>query len=158
MDNCAEAIVLAGLTPGVNGETFNVVDDDPLPSKQVLAADTDAAGSFFAFRGPYQVAYGFSWIWEKYSQWSKGQLPPIFNRRRCSAEWKGNRYSNRKLREKLGWQPRVPMKQAIKAFVAQFAPSGEGQATQSRGEMPVAPTQKRDFSGQTTGSNVVTIG
>lgn len=158
VDNCAEAIVLAGLTPGVNGETFNVVDDDPITSKQFLAAYKDAAGSFFSIRVPYQVAYGFSWIWEKYSQWSKGQLPPIFNRRRCSAEWKGNRYSNRKLREKLGWQPRVPMKQAIKAFLAQFAPNGEGQATQSRGEMPVAPTQKRDFSGQTTGSNVVTIG
>jgi nucleoside-diphosphate-sugar epimerase len=30
VDNCAEAIVLAGLKPGVEGEVFNVVDDDAL--------------------------------------------------------------------------------------------------------------------------------
>ena len=28
VDNCAEAVVLAGLKPGVDGEIFNVVDDD----------------------------------------------------------------------------------------------------------------------------------
>ena len=30
VDNCAEAVVLAGLVPGVDGETFNVVDDEPV--------------------------------------------------------------------------------------------------------------------------------
>jgi nucleoside-diphosphate-sugar epimerase len=144
VENCAEAIVLAGLRPGVDGETFNVVDDDPITSKQFLAAYKGAAGSFFSVRVPYQVAYGFSWIWERYSQWSKGQLPPVFNRRRCSAEWKGNRYSNRKLREELGWRPRVPMKNAIEAFVSQFAPNGEGETTEDRGQMRVGPIEKRD--------------
>src|SRR2546429_5204679 len=33
VDNCAEAIVLAGLVPGVDGEVFNVVDDDLLTSR-----------------------------------------------------------------------------------------------------------------------------
>src|SRR5206468_7017915 len=33
VDNCAEAIVLAGLKPGVDGEVFNVVDDN-LPSSR----------------------------------------------------------------------------------------------------------------------------
>src|SRR5438874_10347596 len=33
VDNCADAIVLAGLKPGVDGEVFNVVDDD-LPSSR----------------------------------------------------------------------------------------------------------------------------
>ena len=35
VDNCAEAIVLAGLTPGVDGEVFNVVDDN-LPSSRTF--------------------------------------------------------------------------------------------------------------------------
>jgi nucleoside-diphosphate-sugar epimerase len=120
LDNCAEAIVLAGLTPGVNGETFNVVDDDPITSKQLLAAYKGVVGSFFAIRVPYPVAYGFSWAWEKYSHWSKGQIPAVFNRRRCSAEWKRSRYSNEKIRQRLGWKPRVPMKQAMDAFLGQF--------------------------------------
>ena len=33
VDNCAEAIVLAGLVKGLDGEVFNVVDDD-LPSSR----------------------------------------------------------------------------------------------------------------------------
>ena len=120
VDNCAEAIVLAGLKPGVDGETFNVVDDDLITSKELLTAYKSAAGSFFSIRVPYPAAYGFSWAWEKYSHWSKGQLPPVFNRRRCSAEWKGSRISNEKIRRRLGWRPRVPMTQAMAHFLAQF--------------------------------------
>jgi nucleoside-diphosphate-sugar epimerase len=63
--------------------------------------------------------------WEGYSRRSKGQLPPAFNRRRCAAEWKGNRFSNRKLREKLGWKPRVGMNDAMQQFLAQFSSQGD---------------------------------
>jgi len=123
VDNCADAIVLAGLVPGVDGETFNIVDDELMTSKQFLAAYTNAVGPFFSIRVPYPLAYGLSWAWEKYSKWSKGQLPPVFNRRRCSAEWKGNRYSNRKLRDRLGWQTKVSMERSIDAFLSQFESS-----------------------------------
>jgi nucleoside-diphosphate-sugar epimerase len=125
VDNCAEGIVLSGLKSGVDGETFNIVDDELVTSKELLAAYKSVVQPFFSLRVAYPLAYGFSWAWEKYSEWSKGQLPPVFNRRRCAAEWKGNRYSNRKLREQLGWRPRVPMKQAMKAFLAQFESNGE---------------------------------
>ncbi len=36
VDNCAEAIVLAGLVSGVEGEIFNVLDDDTPSSRQFL--------------------------------------------------------------------------------------------------------------------------
>ena len=36
VDNCAEAIVLAGLVKGVDGEVFNVVDDDLPTSRKFL--------------------------------------------------------------------------------------------------------------------------
>jgi len=38
VDNCADAIVLAGLKPGVDGEIFNVVDDNLLTSEEFLSA------------------------------------------------------------------------------------------------------------------------
>jgi nucleoside-diphosphate-sugar epimerase len=123
VDNCAEAIVLAGLKPGVEGEVFNVVDDELLSGREFLKAYNKKA-SMFSVRVPYAIAYLLCLLWEKYSYWSKGQLPQVFNRRRCSAEWKGNRYSNRKLREQMGWRPRVAMKQAIEAFLAQFESKG----------------------------------
>jgi nucleoside-diphosphate-sugar epimerase len=120
VDNCAEAIVLAGLTPGVEGEVFNVVDDDLLTSGQLLEAYKKSVKPFFSIRVPYFLAYAMSVLWEKYSKWSQGQLPPVFNRRRCSAEWGGNQYSNQKLHDRLGWKPRVPMDQAMTLFLQQF--------------------------------------
>ena len=132
VDNCAEAIVLAGLTPGIDGETFNVVDDEPLTSRQFLASYRKSVKPFFSISAPYFLSYSMSLLWEKYSKWSKGQLPPAFNRRRCAAEWKGNRYSNHKLKDRLGWKPRVPMDQAMEAFLAQFARDGN-QKTEDRG-------------------------
>jgi nucleoside-diphosphate-sugar epimerase len=120
VDNCAEAIVLAGLRSGVEGEIFNVVDDELLTSSQFLRAYKKRVSPFFSVRIPYALAYGFCLLWQKYSEWSKGQLPPAFNRRRCSAEWKGNRFSNQKLRERLGWKPRVGLDKAMASFLAQF--------------------------------------
>jgi len=119
VDNCAEAIVLAGLRPGVEGEVFNVVDDELLTGNQFLKRFKEVK-PFRSVRIPYFLAHGMCGLWEKYSKWSKGQLPPVFNRRRCAADWKGNRYSNEKLRQRLGWEPRVNMEQAMEAFLGQF--------------------------------------
>jgi len=123
VDNCAEAIVLAGLKPDINGEVFNVVDDNPLTSREFLAAYRKKVKPFFSIQVPYFVAEGLCLAWEKYSQWSKGQLPPAFNGRRCAAEWKGNRYSNQKLKERLGWSPKVKMEEGLTAFLNQFEPT-----------------------------------
>jgi len=124
VDNCAEAIVLAGLTPGIDGEVFNIVDDDLLTARQFLKT-YKVARRFRSVSVPYWVAYGACYAWEKYSKWSKGQLPPAFNRRRCVANWKSQRYSNEKLKTRLGWKPRVPMKQAMETFLAQFGTNNE---------------------------------
>jgi nucleoside-diphosphate-sugar epimerase len=120
VDNCADAIVLAGLAEGVDGEVFNVVDDELLTSREFLRAYRRKRGHFFSLSIPYFLTKRFCALWENYSVKSKGQLPPAFNRRRCSADWKGNRYTNKKLREKLGWTPRVPMKEALNSFLNQF--------------------------------------
>src|SRR5437016_12004882 len=84
VDNCAEAIVLAGLKAGVDGEVFNVVDDDLLTTRQFLRLYKKRVNRF-AVRIPYSVAYALSLLWEKYSNWSQGQLPPVFNPRRSPA-------------------------------------------------------------------------
>jgi nucleoside-diphosphate-sugar epimerase len=119
VDNCAEAIVLAGLKPGINGETFNIVDDELLTAREFLTAFKKAR-PFRSVRLPYSLAYKACCLWEKYSNWSKGQLPPVFNTRRCASEWKSQRYSNKKLKERVGWKPRVPMKEAMERFLVQF--------------------------------------
>lgn len=119
VDNCAEAIVLAALKRGIDGEVFNVVDDEKMSSREFLAA-RKSAKNFFSISVPYPLAALGCRLWEGYSRRSQGQLPPVFNRRRCAAEWKGNRYSNEKLHIRLGWKPRVRMADAMKLFLAQF--------------------------------------
>jgi len=120
VDNCAEAIILAGLQPGVEGEIFNVVDDDLLSSAEFLHAYKQKVKRFFSVGVPFFIAHGLCCLWEDFSKRRQGQLPPVFNRRRCAAEWKGNRYSNRKLHERLGWKPRVSMTSAMAAFLSQY--------------------------------------
>jgi nucleoside-diphosphate-sugar epimerase len=124
VDNCAEAVVLAGLVPDIEGEVFNVVDDELLTSREFLRAYKRRLGWFPSLRVPYPAALALSALWEEYSRRSKGQMPPAFNRRRCAAEWKGNRFSNAKLRQRLDWEPRVGMRQAMREFLGQFPAKG----------------------------------
>jgi nucleoside-diphosphate-sugar epimerase len=122
VDNCAEAIVLAGLKPGVDGEVFNVVDDERLTSAEFLRAYRQRARPFFSLPVPFFIANGLCGLWEDFSKRRQGQLPPVFNRRRAAAEWKGNFYSNQKLHDRLGWKPRVNLANAMAAFLSQYDP------------------------------------
>ena len=131
VDNCAEAIVLAGLAPGVEGEIMNVVDDELLTGSQFLRAYKSRVQYFRSVRIPYFLAYAACHLWEKYSDWSKGQLPPAFNRRRCSAEWKRTRFSNQRIRDRLGWRPRVNLETAL-AVSLRKEPEGHQQSQDFR--------------------------
>lgn len=116
VDNCAEAIVLAGLVKGVDGEVFNIVDDDLPSSRQFLRLYKKNVRRFKSFYVPHVVSHALCYLWEKYSRWSRGQLPPVFNQRRWHAFWKKTRYSNEKLKAKLGWTPKVPTAEGLRRY------------------------------------------
>ena len=116
VDNCAEAIVLAGLAKGAEGEVFNVVDDELPTSRAFLKAYKRQVRKFMSVPIPYPVTYGLCTLWEWYAKRSKGQLPPVFNRRGCAFAWRGHRYTNRKLKERLGWWCRIPMQVGLQRY------------------------------------------
>jgi nucleoside-diphosphate-sugar epimerase len=116
VDNCAEAIALAGLVQGVDGEVFNVVDDDPPSSRQFLRLYRKNVRRFKSVYVPHVASFGLCYLWEKYSQWSKGQLPPAFNRKRWYAEWKRTRYSNEKLKTGLRWTPKLTTAEGLQLY------------------------------------------
>jgi|CXWL01.1.fsa_nt_gi nucleoside-diphosphate-sugar epimerase len=118
VDNCAEAIVLAGLRKGIEGEVFNIIDDDLPKSRTFLLMYKQRVKHFTSIPVPYPLFYWFNYLWEKYSAWSEGQLPPAFNRKTCAAYFKGNTYSNRKAKQLLGWHPRVGMAECLDQFYA----------------------------------------
>jgi nucleoside-diphosphate-sugar epimerase len=116
VDNCADAIVLAGLVRGVDGEIFNIVDDDLPSSRQFLRLYKKNVRGFKSIYVPHVISYALCYLWEKYSQWSEGQLPSAFNRRRWHAYWKRSSYSNEKLKKRLGWTPRVSTAEGLQRF------------------------------------------
>lgn len=108
VDNCAEAIVLAGLKKGViDGEVFNVVDDNLPSSRKFLHLYKRNVRRFTSVYVPHFMSYLLCSLWERYSAWSEGQLEPVFNRNTWHAYWKKTNYSNAKLKTRLGWIPKV---------------------------------------------------
>jgi len=116
VDNCADAIILAGLTEGVDGEVFNVVDDDTPASRKFLRLYKKNVKRFGSIYLPHVLSYCLCYLWEKYSTWSEGQLPPVFNRNRWHAFWKKTHYSNVKLKTRLGWKPTVPPVEGLRRY------------------------------------------
>jgi nucleoside-diphosphate-sugar epimerase len=116
VDNCVEAIALAGLKRGIDGEIFNVVDDDLPSSRKFLRLYKRNVKSFRSLYVPHVLSYAFCYLWEKYSTWSVEQLPPAFNRRKWHAYWKKTRYSNEKLKIRVGWTPKVRTEEGLRRF------------------------------------------
>jgi nucleoside-diphosphate-sugar epimerase len=116
VENCADAIVLAGLKTGIEGEVFNVVDDDLPTSRRYLRLYKKNVRSFRSVYVPHAFSYLFCCLWEKYSEWSHGQLPPVFTRREWAATWKKTHYSNRKIKDRVGWKPDVPTSEGLRSY------------------------------------------
>jgi len=116
VDNCAHAIMLAGLTKGIDGRVFNVVDDDLPSSRRFLALYKQNVRRFASVYLPHAVSYACCWLWESYSRWSEDQLPPVFNRRGWHAYWKKTRYTNDRLKTELGWRPQVSTSEGLSRY------------------------------------------
>jgi nucleoside-diphosphate-sugar epimerase len=116
VENCAEAIVLSGLRPGIDGEIINVVDDELPTSREILRRYKANVKSFRSIYVPGWICYLLFYAWEKYCSWSQEQLPPVFNRRAWHAYWKGARYSNEKVKRVLGWSQGVSTAEGLKRY------------------------------------------
>lgn len=115
VDNCADAIALAGLKAGTEGEVFNIVDDDLPSSRQFLRQYKRHVSRFKSIYIPHILSYALCYGWERYSAWSERQLPLAFNRRRWHANWGKTHYSNTKLKG-IGWTPKVPTAEGLRSY------------------------------------------
>ena len=107
VENCAEAIVLAGISKVSDNESYNIIDDDLPSSRRFLRLYKKNVKWFPSVHVPHTVSYAFCYLWEKYSSWSQGQLPNRFNRKEWHAMWKKTYYSNLKLKQ-VGWRQKTP--------------------------------------------------
>lgn len=116
VDNCARAIVAAGLCAGIDGQTFNVVDDDLPSSRTLLRMYKRNVRRFRSLYVPHIASYALCYAWERYSDWSMGQLPSTYNRGAWHAFWKSTHYSNDKLKRVLGWTPTISTAEGLAIF------------------------------------------
>lgn len=125
VDNCAEAIALAGTVPGINGEVFCIVDDDLPVSRALLGRYRKEVAPLHVLRVPYPLLKVLAkWnVW--YSNRTQGHLPTVFTPYEVESIWKNHRFSNRKAKERLGWRPRVPMKEALDRTFSALASAEE---------------------------------
>jgi nucleoside-diphosphate-sugar epimerase len=119
VDNCAEAIVVAALYEGADGQIYNVVDDDLVTSAQYLSLYKNKVKRVKSVPVPYFALMWGSKIVERYSVKSKGQLPAIFTPYKTRAMWGGNQFSNAKLKS-IGWRPLISTREGLERAFAAF--------------------------------------
>lgn len=110
--NCAEAVVVAGLSPTASGHSYNVVDDDLPTARQYLNGYRKKVKKVPAIDLPFPVAMLLSEVVEKYHASSRGQIPAVLTPYETSAMCKGHRFDNRKIKT-LGWKQIVPTAEAM---------------------------------------------
>lgn len=116
VENCADAIVMAGLKKGINGEIYNVVDDNLPTSRKFLVLYKKNVRRFFSLSVPHSISYLLCTIWEWLSKWSKGQLPPVYNRTDWAISWRKNRYPNQKIKKEIGWIPSIHTDEGLNRY------------------------------------------
>lgn len=121
VDNCAEAIAIAGQRDEANGQTYNVHDDDLPTCSEYLRRYQADVKPLRTVRVPFPVLRAISTAVARYHAYSKGQLPAIFTPYKTATSWGGNRFDNSKLKS-LGWKPIVDTDEGIRrAFEYQRA-------------------------------------
>jgi nucleoside-diphosphate-sugar epimerase len=118
VDNCAEAVKLAGLNSGIDGQIFNVVDDDLPTGSQVLRRYRKAGRKLHVVGIPL---FSMNWLAafnEWYSARTEQQIPAVLTRYRVQAMWKPLQYSNERAKQQRGWRPSTSFDEAFDRTMA----------------------------------------
>jgi len=123
VENLADAALLALRHEAAAGHAFNVSDGLPITWRQLT--DGLAAGLGYPkvrWSMPYRLASSIGFALEHgYRLLRKAtglSLPPLLSRQAVQVLGKNQDFSNRKLREMLGWEPRVDYASGLEATVA----------------------------------------
>jgi nucleoside-diphosphate-sugar epimerase/peptidoglycan/xylan/chitin deacetylase (PgdA/CDA1 family) len=119
VDNCAEAVVVAGTTEHAVGQVYNVHDDDLPTCREYLSAYKKQVKKVRSISVPRVGLQLLSSMLAKYHRYSKGQLPAILTPYKVANLWAGNRFDNSKLHS-IGWKQLVPTAEGLRRSFAAF--------------------------------------
>ncbi|MFH1754240.1 MAG: NAD(P)-dependent oxidoreductase [Candidatus Latescibacterota bacterium] len=117
VDNCAEAIVIAGMSQQASGETYNVHDDDLPTARYYLKQYRKNVQKIKYLPVHYSITHFMSKIVKKYHRSSKGQMPAIFTPYKTANLWKGHRFTNAKIKS-IGWKQIVSTEEGMERAFA----------------------------------------
>jgi len=130
--NCADCVVIAAENQAAIGECFNVVDGDNIRVWRYVREYARRSGKRgFALPVPYRVGLGVTHLASIASRalfGKKGKLPSLLTPRRFESQFKPVRFSNRKLRKTLSWEPPLSFDECLNLTYEQ--------AEQVRGKAP----------------------
>lgn len=127
VDNCVDAIALAGQAAAAVNQAFCIVDDDLPSSRQLLRRYRAEVRRMRCLKVPYWLLVIMARCNVAYSELSRGHLPVLVKPHDVASLWRPFRFSNRKAKELLGWTPQVAMDEALeKVFSSLRQPIARG--------------------------------
>ncbi len=116
--NCASAVSAAVLTEGVEGSTFNVIDDELPTARQLVDVYRRAGGDVHTLPVPRQAISLLSSVYERWYWRCRGDLPRSFLPYVIDPLYREIRFSNTAAHERLHWRPQVDLRAALEATIA----------------------------------------
>jgi UDP-glucose 4-epimerase len=117
VENCADCFAAAVGNPAAAGQVFNLVDSDAVRVWRYAREHARGTGrKGFPVPIPYVAGIGLARLAALTSRLlfgRKGRLPSLLTPLRFEAQFKPLRFSNRKLRDVLGWSPPFTFEQCL---------------------------------------------
>lgn len=113
VEACAAGVALAIAVPGVEGQAFNLLDDELMTARQFLKQYRKTCPGLRVIPIPHWAIGPLSRLNVWYHRWSRGQLPAVLTPYKSDSFWKRLRYSNAKATAVLGWKPCASTHEAI---------------------------------------------
>jgi nucleoside-diphosphate-sugar epimerase len=123
IDNAVDALLLAATTPGIAGESFNIIDDDVLTQQDYLnLLRKEGNGRPRVLRLPRAAYFALGLVSEIAAGARKKE--PTTNRYRIRTRLARVRWDCTKARRMLGWQPRVPLREGLTRVFRAYTQGG----------------------------------
>ena len=114
VENCADLFALAAEDPRARGQTFNVVDNDGERIWSYLGDYLRESGQGgFRIPVPYRLAYSIVRLAYATVFRRNPKLPHVFVPCRFESRLKPLRFTNRRAREVLGWEPKLGYRECL---------------------------------------------